>query len=719
MAFQHVIMVILLYLLLAVEANVIGIDFGSELIKVSLIKPGKKLVLVENEQSKRSTPLTFAVYDGDRLFSYKAQTELTKHPEISVSVIKELLGKKFNDPLATAFLQQKYQTVNRKSSEFGGFSYEIGENSFEVEEIAGMVLEYIQQMTTTFSGTNIKDCAVTVPGSFTRSQKLSLMTAVEISGLNLLGIINENSAGLLYYALDRVDDDTDHVVVIYNVGVSYVQITVATIWGYSENGKYKTFIEVLGHESVENLGGSVLDYKLTQQVLSFSTEKYSQTEIPSAKVVSRILREVNLCKKTLSANKVCHLRIENYHNSETLTYELTRDHLNSILKTYSSLFTDPLSRLLTRLNISKNEVHSYELIGGVSKIPFIDDLLESSFNVKFSTHLDPNEAMAQGAALLAAKDSVTVTLKPISLQDVTSCDYFIRSNDKEILVFGVGSKFSSKASIQIDLAANDTFVLYESCPNAKSDYYNYSLDSFGVLTLEFVLDKNGLVFLAKAVDQDQNKVPSSVVDISSPSQPSHEQVVEIKKKIKQFAVKESNAKKLAQMKNELESAVYFIKERVEEEDFIKVTSEEEREGFVDFAKELVDWMESDDFLLADSSELEHKLKDVRSKLVVALEREQEYKIRPKLIEEARKYFGKLEEFMVQVTETATWLTKEQIGEGWEAINSAKKWLEDSIEAQNALESWQPPVLTSKQFDEKFTVIKNKLEKLAYSKPTDK
>ena len=219
-------MLLLLCLFFTIEANVIGIDLGSELIKVSIIKPGKKLVIVENEQSKRFTPMSFSINDDGRLFGLKSYNEIVKHPESSLKVVKQLLGRRYADPLITKALNENYQKITTGISEYGGLSVVLHNNTFEIEEIMGMILEDIREMSHSFSKSDIRDCAISIPSSFTRSQKLSLMNSVQYSGLNLLGFINENSAAALYYALDRIDNDTDHLVVIVNIGSSYLQVSL-------------------------------------------------------------------------------------------------------------------------------------------------------------------------------------------------------------------------------------------------------------------------------------------------------------------------------------------------------------------------------------------------------------------------------------------------------------------------------------------------------------
>ena len=211
-------MALILFFFIAAEANVIGIDLGSEFIKVSLIKPGKKFVIVENEESKRLTPSSFSISEEGRHFGLKSLNDYIKTPDSSI-----------NESFVSQKLKELYETKEVIESPYGGISYKINNQTYEIEEIMGMVFEYIQDLSNKFAGTVIKDCAITIPSSFSRSQKLSLLASAEISGLNVIGLIYENTAAALYYALDRTDTDTDHTIVIYNIGNSYIQVSVASI----------------------------------------------------------------------------------------------------------------------------------------------------------------------------------------------------------------------------------------------------------------------------------------------------------------------------------------------------------------------------------------------------------------------------------------------------------------------------------------------------------
>lgn len=708
-------MVFLLLVLLTVEANVLGVDLGSSMIKVSMIKPGKKLVIVENEQSKRATPTVFAVNEQGRLFGAKAENELIKHPERSINIIKQFIGKAYTDSSIPKYLSENYNILSTDLSAFGGISYKVYNHTFEAEEIMGMVFGHIKEISDKFAKTSIKDCTVAVPSSFTRSEKKNLMAAVQLSGLNLLGLIHENTAAALYFALDRMDLDTDHVIVIYNIGANYIQVSVVDYWGFMNDGKLESHVDVLGHEYLEGFAGNSWDYEMAEFVLNSNKETFSDEVRGNKKAMARLLKEINSAKKILSANKSANIKIENFFNGIDLNFEFQRETLHGIIEARTNEITQPLSKLLTRLAMSVNDIQSFELIGGVSKVPKVQEILEFTTGAKFSSHMDPNESVAHGAALNAAKESVTVTVKPIHLSDVYTCSTFLLSSSEKIFLFGPGHKLGSKKTIEINIEEGEIIRLENQCGEHLNEFTEYLIEKTGLITLLFILDRNGLSFLAKASADNENALfKQREVDI--PSLPIDSQIQTMIEKIITYKNIEIELAKLGEARNSIETITYYLKEKLEDETFMHITTAEEREKYLGHIDELQQWIDSDLFAKSNLAECSEKITTIKELFSEALEREQEFSVRDYMIGEARSYFKKLGEFMLTVTESATWIPKEEVNSAWTILNDAEKWFEAKVSEQSELEPWQPPILTSKDFDEKFAYVKKHLEKLAYSKP---
>ena len=455
---------------------------------------------------------------------------------------------------------------------------------------------------------------------------------------------------------------------------------------------------------------------MTERIVQEFNNKNHVELRDSSKAMARLLREINTAKKTLSANKIATVRVENIIRGINLVHEFSRDNLHDIINISKEKLVEPLKRLFNRLNVSINEVNAFELIGGVSRIPRIQEILEAEFKVKFSTHIDPNEAIAHGTALYAAKDSSTVTVKPLIFTDVFTCITYLKNDNEKIVLFDQLSQLGSTKKIKITVEEGKILTLVNECDEDIAEYYRYVFEQSGELNLDFTLDRNGLAFLSKSLNSDSESANYTKTDISDPAYPTKSQMIAIRDKILSFKSNEKIIKQLAEAKNSIETVVYYIKDKIEEKSYITVTTDEERKKYSDHINEIKEWIDSDEFKLANTTDIETRINSVREMMFESFEREQEYNVRNKMIEQAEDYFAKLTEFLANAAEVATWVPKEEIDSGWEELNNAKKWFDETIEKQKELQPWETPIFSSKALDDKFTALRKKLEKIAYSKP---
>ena len=707
-------MIIFLFFLSVVNGNVIGIDFGSELIKVSLIKPGKKLVIVENEESDRMTFNGFATNGKESLFGTKAKNALVKYPESSVRDLRQVLGKSFEDFSVSKVFNQSFSAVEVAQGLNGGVSYKILDKLLLAEEVAGLVLQNIGKFVEKFSGTYIKDCVIVVPSNYNALQKQSLLTAVKLSGLNLLSFIQENSASALYYSIDRIDDETDHLILVWNIGSYYTQISLLTIWGYKTNNKYLSHVNTLGHEYTEEFGGNTIDYELSQLLILDFFNKYQIDLKLYPKALAKVLREVNMGKKTLSANKKTEVFIENIVNGVDLKFEISRDMLNQIIDKYREKILVTGEKLCDRLNVDFSSIHEIELVGGITRIPKVQEIIEDRFMKKPSFHIHPFESMAHGAALLAAMQSASVSSTPFTLEDVSSCSISVHTTSEEILLFPKNFNLNSIKSLQIQIPDSKTLDLTETC-HSTSLLYKYTFTDSGFLNLTFYLDSNGFVSLKSSTFQGK-PINYSVSQTSTPRQLTEQEVEQIIKSSQKSKDSESENEYLANAKNDVETIMYFFKDKMQEETFVAVLTEEEKVMVNEFIQDLASWMETKDFEKVTENDIREKTMKLREPVVTMLEKENDFKVREKMINEGKVYLDKINTFMQMVNETATWIPREEVEEGWHVLRETEKWFEEKLQEQEKLKNWEKPAITSKECDSKFLFLRSQLDKFANYKP---
>ena len=656
-----------LFLLYAsVSGAVIGIDLGSELFKViniqvSLIRPGKRLIIVENEQSKRSTPFAISFTDQGREYGYNALREQVKRPDSTLLFTHNIFGNPSSSNLNRTFQPLEYSKNTERNSLF----INIKQETLEIEEIVAMILEHIKDMSEKFAESSVKDCAITVPSFWNRGQRIELISAAQAAGLNVLSLINENTAAALYYGIDRLDNETDHFVLFYNLGASYLQTTLAKYSSANKNISSKSSkvienIEILAQSSDETLGGSTFDSVLAYYLAQKFETIHNLSVVNVPKAMIRLFQQANLAKKVLSANKFTLVIANNLYQNIDFKYTLTREEFENLVLPYEERLITPLLSVLKTGQISLSQINFLEIIGGVSRVPIIQEIIKKRTGLEISTHLNGDEAMAHGTAFFAANFSSEVQIKPIWLSDTFDSEIAVKifEADSENLIYQhvvfdktwkVGNfvelNLNTSKNLKIQLAdvtdeQNKTLGVYEINDIEKIEVSNHTLNFI------FVLDFSGIPFLyesyaaydvpVKKIKKNKNiknfnktdtenttetneeplktekienetekktlntqeinekqlqdewtlerkviKLRHNYTDLDNPRILTSSEISSIRTKLAYYKSKEKQAKELAEMKNELESYIYYLSDKIEESSFVSVTSSEQREEISD------------------------------------------------------------------------------------------------------------------------------------------
>lgn len=837
----------LICVLLAIASgSVIGVDLGSELIKVnhiqtSLIRPGKKLLIVENEQSKRSTPMAVSFTDQGREYGYNAIREQVKKPEATVLYSHNLISSLNTNYFLRTF--QPLQTI--ENTDRNSTLLTIGKETYEIEEIVAMILEYVKEMSEKFGDGIIQDCTITVPSFWNRSQRLALISAAQAAGLNVLALIHENTGAAFYYAIDRLDNETDHYALFYNLGSSYLQVTLAKYSSAKKTGgKALENVEILAHASDSSLGGSLFDSLIANYLAQKFKDihKHDITAVPKSMV--RLFQQANQAKKTLSANKSVFIIVNSLYKGIDFKYTMTRDEFENLIQPYVERLTKPLNEVLEKSNIELSQINTLEIIGGVSRIPKVQELLKEKTGIEVSTHLNGDESMAHGAAIYAANFSSVIQVKPLWLTDITTKVYsakFYSVDDsgwaKETVLFNEGAKLGSRKKVTFAYNQDIFVFIEEAVGDEKIPLCFYDIK--GVSDLErdevnlffsFVLDYSGIPFLSTAdakyerrrkvvqesyevegseeekigeneesnessddkniekdekseensegnekseenIERDQESTEEKVensekdresseekqensensneessstkdqdskkdtegkttnkdpkkkdttktislklkeVELEQPRPLTSKEISRIIKRLGDLKESEVQAKKIAEAKNDIESYIYYISDKLEDDNFSKVSSYDEREKLSEKTSELRIWIESDEFEIAKASEIKKKKRELESLITDALQREKELELREQAVENAYKQIGRLQDTLIKINETKSWISPEEIQLAWGRLNDTIKWVDTKIEEQAKLADWEPLAFRISELEVKVGAVEKQIEKL--------
>jgi len=422
-----------------VEGKLLGIDLGSEFMKVSIIRPGSPMEIVTNVHSKRKTENIVAFYNSERSYGGDAATILTKKPQTAYARLTTLLGRNVDHPAVQRLNDHYFPTQIYYNDTKGGICIAHEENEddyFTPEELAAMVLTHVKDISKAFGGIEVLDSVILVPSYFTQLEKEALINAADIAGLNVMGLMDENAGAALNYAMDRTFEE-EETVLIYNMGANSLQVSVNQFSSYKvkEAGKNVTRsqFEVLSKTWDESLGGSQFDLVLAEY-LADEFNKFYMAKTKKAdfdirtipRPMAKLRAQSKKVKEVLSANQKIPVHVASLYDDRDFASEVTRNHFEEMAGPLFSRALEPVKEALKIANLTVSDLTGVEIIGGGVRIPKIQQMLKTYLQVEaLGLHLNGDEAMAMGAAFHAANMSKTMRARKCGMTDITPFNYAV------------------------------------------------------------------------------------------------------------------------------------------------------------------------------------------------------------------------------------------------------------------------------------------------------
>lgn len=408
------------------SASVIGIDFGSNFMKVALVQLKVPLEIVPNTISKRKTEIAVAFDRGERMYGSDAAGMLTRKPGMAYAHFREMIGRNEGHPSVEDVAHMKYGTSPYQNETRGGLDYRYkGDQnivSFSSEELAAMIFTYARDITKDFGGQSVRDCVITVPSFATAIERRGIINAAEIAGLKVLSLIEENTAAALQLGKDSVEEDK--VVLYYNMGATSTQVMIARYSNYTvkEAGKNKTIgtFEVLSKSWDETLGGEGFDRIIMETMADEFTSKNKESDVRSShKAMGKLRAQATKTKHVLSANTEIPVKINSLMDDKDYTTHMTRKGLEKLAQPLIKRLTPPIQRALDFANLTLEDIDAVEMIGGAQRIPAVQKRLSEFFgqSLPLGVHLNADEAPALGAAFEAANISTMFKVRKTGMVD--------------------------------------------------------------------------------------------------------------------------------------------------------------------------------------------------------------------------------------------------------------------------------------------------------------
>ncbi|TQN74540.1 Heat shock protein hsp88 [Colletotrichum shisoi] len=396
--------------------SVVGVDFGT-LKTVIAVARNRGVDVISNEVSNRATPSVVGFGPKSRYLGESAKTQEISNLKNTVSAIKRLAGRSFNDP--DAQIEQQYITaplVDVNGQVGVEVNYLGKKERFTNTQLIAMYLSKIKQTTQAEIKLPVSDLVMSVPAWFTDIQRRAIIDAAEIAGLKLLRLMNDTTAAALGWGITKLDlpapEEKPRRVAFIDIGHSNYTASIVEF--------KKGELAVKGTAFDRHFGGRDFDKALVEHLGKEFSGKYKIDIHSNGRAMARTIAAAEKCKKILSANQQAPVNIESIMNDVDVAAMITRQEFEAMVEPLLARVHVPLEQALAEAKLTKDDIDIIEVIGGGSRVPALKERIQAFFGKTLSFTLNQDEAIARGAAFSCAILSPVFRVRDFTVQDIMS-----------------------------------------------------------------------------------------------------------------------------------------------------------------------------------------------------------------------------------------------------------------------------------------------------------